>query len=102
VPTYNEWETLSTNVGGYNALKEKGTTHWQAPNTGADNSSGFTALPAGFRIDNGTFKFIGLNGFFTMIDLNSIGFIISISYSGDNQETYANLDIGYSVRCLKN
>jgi uncharacterized protein (TIGR02145 family) len=30
-------------------MKETGTAHWLDPNTGATNSSGFTALPAGYR-----------------------------------------------------
>ncbi len=30
-------------------LKQAGTSHWQAPNTGATNETGFTALPAGGR-----------------------------------------------------
>ncbi|MBS1519601.1 MAG: fibrobacter succinogenes major paralogous domain-containing protein [Bacteroidetes bacterium] len=53
LPTNTDWNLLQvllgngTDVGGM--LKEAGTTHWNAPNTGATNSSGFTALPAGNR-----------------------------------------------------
>lgn len=49
VPTKAEYETLITYLGGGGVagghLKEAGTTHWLAPNTGADNSSGFTGVP---------------------------------------------------------
>ena len=51
VPAYNEYQTLVSCLGGGSVaggeMKEAGTTHWQTPNTGATNSSGFTALPAG-------------------------------------------------------
>jgi uncharacterized protein (TIGR02145 family) len=51
VPSYNEFETLWTCLGGASIaggkMKEAGTTHWLSPNTGATNSSGFTALPTG-------------------------------------------------------
>ncbi len=33
----------------YNKLKEKGETHWSLFNEESDNSSGFTALPGGWR-----------------------------------------------------
>ena len=43
--------TLGTYLGGndnaYVKLKEIGTSHWESPNEGATNESGFTALPSG-------------------------------------------------------
>jgi len=56
VPNYNDWDALTKSVGGWEVaggnIKEKGTKHWKSPNTGATNSSGFTALPGGDRIGN--------------------------------------------------
>ena len=48
--------------GGDNAgvhLKEVGTSLWNPPNTGADNSSGFTGVGNGYRTHEGTFTNIG-------------------------------------------
>jgi len=45
-------------------MKETGTVHWAAPNTGATNSSGFTGLPAGDRDLSGTFIFLATYGDF--------------------------------------
>lgn len=33
-------------------MKEAGTEHWDSPNVGGNNGSGFTALAAGSRIPN--------------------------------------------------
>ncbi len=63
VSTDAEWTVLTTFLGGENIaggkLKETGNTHWQNPNTGATNESGFTALPGGYRLGNGSFYDIG-------------------------------------------
>ena len=66
VPSDAEWTTLTTFLGGEavagGKLKETGTTHWTAPNTGATNETGFTALPGGSRGGYGTYGSIGNYG----------------------------------------
>jgi uncharacterized protein (TIGR02145 family) len=67
VPTAAEWSTLTSSLGGLDIaggkMKERGTSHWAAPNTGATNSSGFSGLPGGFRgHTQGAFDNLGLFG----------------------------------------
>ncbi len=68
IPTDAEWSTLATYLGGEGIaggkLKEAGTTHWQTPNSGANNETGFAALPAGYRDREGNWGGIGWGGFF--------------------------------------
>lgn len=51
VPTYAEWVDLVSFLGGTSEaggkLKEKGTTHWRHPNTGATNETKFSARGSG-------------------------------------------------------
>jgi uncharacterized protein (TIGR02145 family) len=57
IATSAEWVIMNTFLGGTGFagghLKEAGLSHWSTPNTGADNSSGFTGLGAGY-IHSGT------------------------------------------------
>lgn len=58
VPSDTEWEVLAVYLGGDTLaggkMKESGTAHWLAPNTGAFNESGFTGLPSGFLSVSGS------------------------------------------------
>lgn len=59
IPSQTEWAVLAYFFGGIDSaggkLKEVGTSHWNYPNTGATNESGFSAIPGGYRNPNGVF-----------------------------------------------
>jgi len=110
VPTYADWIILNQYLGGYEVaggkMKESGLGHWAEPNAGADNSSGFTALPSGLRSWDGTFY----NLFYTCTfwsatenadDVsrawrNGIYHNYPNSLPGDDLKRY-----GFSIRCVK-
>ena len=50
VPTLNDWKLLIDYLGGENVAggKMKTSSWWRSPNTGATNSSGFSASPEGW------------------------------------------------------
>jgi len=103
VPSFDEFATLTTYLGGVavagGKLKETGTTHWTAPNTGATNETGFTALPGGFRNNYSSFYLIG-NVCYLRYDggfyVSNIGYNNGVWGIG-----YNDVISGYSVRCLK-
>jgi uncharacterized protein (TIGR02145 family) len=115
VPTDAEWTKLTDYLGGENVaggkLKETGTTHWESPNTGATNESGFTALPGGERNFAGAFDISGSNAIYfrsngcwwsstEQYDFNAY---YRRLYNALN-EVYSSLSakqFGYSVRCLR-
>jgi uncharacterized protein (TIGR02145 family) len=108
VPTDDEWTTLSTTLGGDavagGKMKVAGTTRWTAPNTGADNSSGFAGLPGGNRYGSGTFNDVGNNGYWWSSTENSattawfryLNYVNGIIYRSNY-----NKQNGFSVRCLR-
>jgi uncharacterized protein (TIGR02145 family) len=108
VPTDAEWTTLTTYLGGESVaggkLKETGTTHWESPNEGATNETGFTALPGGNRNNNGAFNEIGTNGFWWSSTESAAATAwyraIYYNFSSVFRFSYYKL-YGFSVRCLR-
>ena len=112
VPTDKEWTALTTQLGGEpeagGKLKQTGATLWRAPNTGADNTSGFTSLPGGYRIKHGSFSSIRLNAKFwssSEFDNTYVNYPIYrqlASYHGNVENSYSgDKSTGSSVRCLR-
>jgi uncharacterized protein (TIGR02145 family) len=113
VPRDAEWTTLTTFLGGETVAGgkmkstgtiEAGTGKWYDPNTGADNSSGFSALPGGSRGYDGTFSGIGnvagwwsstaggaTSAWFRYLDYEG-------SDAGSSNDSKTN---GFSVRCIR-
>jgi uncharacterized protein (TIGR02145 family) len=117
VPNTADWETIIDRYGGSasagGALKSTGdlsagTGLWQAPNTGATNVSGFSALPGGFRSSStGAYSQLSTAGYWwrgsvadnpnpyaRRIDWNAS--FMYLSTSTDNRKQN-----GFSIRCLK-
>ncbi len=111
IPTDTEWDTLVVNcLGGDTAiaggeLKEADLTHWAAPNSGATNSTGFTALPGGKRLGAaGLFFFLTTSGYFWSSTANTATTAWSRwlwNTSGAIFRTSWNRKEGLSVRLLK-
>ena len=119
LPSDEEWKVLEKNqgmtdsdadAGGFRGtvglkLKEIGTTHWNSPNAGATNTSGFTALPGGQRLAPSSFVHLGIQAYFWSASVygSSSAWYRILHYGSDG--VYRNVDSrfnGFSVRCLQN
>jgi len=109
VPTDTEWTTLTTELGGESVaggkLKSVGTVfYWNSPNTEATNLSGFSALPGGSRIKDGSFNNLSNSAVFwraTEVNLNN-AWSSRLDYNSDDvfRISYEK-QLGASIRCLK-
>jgi len=108
LPTDAEWTQLVNYSGGEQLaggkLKETGTKHWDSPNTGATNITGFTALPGGIRDVDGKYAKIGLNGMWW----SATAYFSPYAWCRDMGWCYSNVitffmerESGFSVRCIK-
>ena len=110
VPDNSDLITLSDFLGGRDLagghLKEKGTDHWISPNTGADNSTGFTALPGGIKNYFPEEPFFGYIGYFGFWWSRSVKDDYPYSITMYNTLTMLNNITtdkrqGLSIRCIK-
>jgi uncharacterized protein (TIGR02145 family) len=91
---------VGSNSGG--KMKETGTIHWQSPNTGATNETGFTGLPGGQRYSD--FRLIGYTAFWwSATEYSATHADVGILYydSGIMDGDWYKKQCGFSVRCLK-
>lgn len=117
VPSRAEWDELKNNLGhvGGAKLKEAGSEHWDAPNSGDTylNQTGFTALPGGIRYNGDSmysldrnFYFMGNRGQWWSATEPShttqLAGEMSLYWNLDDiyQSNYAK-DVAISVRCVK-
>jgi uncharacterized protein (TIGR02145 family) len=106
VPSDGEWTTLTDYLGSKagGKMKEEGTTHWKSPNEGADNESGFTALPGGGRIGDAEFSGISEAGFWwsTTVKEDDLVWIRDLQYEVDyiGRREFDKM-VGLCVRCIK-
>jgi uncharacterized protein (TIGR02145 family) len=108
VPTDAEYSTLFTFLGGTSIaggkMKEVGTTHWSSPNTGATNTSGFTALGSGIRNSDGTFSgLLGSAAFkcFNDYDINQSWYTGLSAYNASTFILAGDKKTGFSIRFVK-
>ena len=106
VPFVEDWVALIDATGkeagaGMN-LKEEGTAHWLE---GGTNQYGFTALPGGQRLDDGTFeKLQSLASFWTNLPIDQNDSYCYYMKSDESTATkiVTNKKSGASIRCIKN
>jgi uncharacterized protein (TIGR02145 family) len=105
VPTDVEWTTLTNYAGGASTAgtKLKATSGWNNNGNGTDHF-GFSALPGGYRIDNGTFLSVGYFGLWLSSkqrNASSAYFWYMYYISGSVIPSIYSKRFGFSVRCVR-
>ncbi|MCW8797352.1 MAG: fibrobacter succinogenes major paralogous domain-containing protein [Prosthecochloris sp.] len=107
IPTDRDWDTLADYYGGkvYAARHLKAKAQWQnlCPSE-ATNSSGFTALPGGYRRVDGVFLYAGQIGMFWSSSKFVEGYAWFRNMTCRNTVMFrndTNMGNGLSVRCIR-
>jgi len=105
VPVDNDWIVLTGYLGGTNIAggKLKSIAGWNSPNSGATNSSGFSAKAGGDRYDSGPYNYIGFYGHWWSSTANggNLRWALLLSYDTAQALTYYfNVNNGFAARCV--
>jgi uncharacterized protein (TIGR02145 family) len=108
LPDTAEWNTLINYLTGYSIagskMKETGYLHWNSPNTGATNSSGFDAIPGG-EWDAGACQNLGNDAYYwssSLADTSHAYYYYIENTSMDVFQNSSSKTYAFSIRCVKN
>jgi uncharacterized protein (TIGR02145 family) len=105
VPSSAEWETLTTYLATDAGGKMKANSAlWVIPSVGADNTSGFTGLPGGYRNNTGVYGSVGYGGFWWASTQRNTAQSSSFRLEHANTTAFiswANKTSGFAIRCIK-
>lgn len=109
VPTDADWTTLINGLGvdsmAGGKLKLANYSAWISPNLYATNSTGFNAVPSGYRFYNGSYNNTSYSGNFWSATENNTATAWYRYLTYDKGKMYRNSidkQYGFSIRCLKN
>jgi uncharacterized protein (TIGR02145 family) len=111
VPSHEQWMALREQVGTADAgrrlkstqLKTAGIFGWDSPNV-ADNTSGFSGLPAGYRSGSGVYASMHKFGYWwsdTPSGPDKAGFVAARNSSSTLKVGSFDRRAGFSVRCVR-
>jgi len=106
IPSDEEFTQLTDFLGGEGVaggkMKEAGYDHWNSPNEGATNSSGWTGLPGGYR-SSGGFDYNGNYGYWrSASESDSVSWERGLfDFIEDVYRGNLNRNGGFSARCVQ-
>ena len=106
IPSDSEWTELADFLGGTSSagMKMKKRSGWSG-GTGGNNSSGFSAMTTGCRLEDGAFYYLGYvcHWWSSTEYSSSSAWVRTIKRSEDQLRRHHSVEKeeGYSVRCIK-
>jgi len=108
IPSHSDWTGLITLLGGESVAggKMKAVSNlWVSPNVGADNSTGFSALPGGYRDQSGNFSSQGYSCYLfstsTGVSPGNYWCVLMHNNSSSLFQSNVSAKTGLPVRCFR-